>query len=125
MDETDASQAYTLLPGWNNQMFKASVYGAKVSTDPVSKNNPFSVRVENGQHIYTIVTDIANDDPGTFKVYVTGLYVDSVEATVSPFATPSNPAATEALRLAGAAGYAGVLNNVLQFSGPTPDADYL
>jgi hypothetical protein len=107
-------------------MYKASVYGAKVSQEEISAKNLFNVVVSGGVYTYSVVTDVADTENGDdYKVYVTALYVDSVEATVSPYKVPANPVLPEAVYLAGTAGYAGITKNVLQFTGPVPNTEYL
>ncbi len=129
LNPTDASQTYTIVRNWNNKLYKASIYGAKVSRDTISKNNLYNVAVTGSApdfvYTYTLVTDIPNSESDNeFKIYVSAIYVDGVEAAVSPYATPANPSPPSAVYLGGAAGYA-TDYNVLQFIGPTPDTDYL
>lgn len=125
MDETDSARNFVVLGDWNNRFFLASVYGSKVSRDKISNKNLYNVKQEGDVYTYTVVTDVANDDQGTYKMSVTALYVDSVEATVSPYAVPNNPSPTTATSLLGNAGFGGASNNVLQFTGPAPEAEYL
>jgi hypothetical protein len=125
LDETYYSLGYSIVGSWNNKLFETSVYGAQVSRDRISKYNLFNAQVDSGVYTYTVATDIANSNSGTFKVYVSAVYVDGAEAGVSPYAAPTNAVPPSAASLAGAAGYAGVVNNVFQFSGPAPETEYL